>query len=105
MAKSYVTVEFDIPAMDEVAGQDEEIERALRDKTAQITNAANAISSGFRTGYYHRNHLSPRVGGTQPVYEGDVIMGRSGNVGIVHPANYAAMLDNHRNNTLLKAGG
>lgn len=67
---------------------------------------ANASSAGFRTGIYHRNHRSPGVGNTQPRYAGDVIrMDGYWPVGIVHPANYAAMRDNMENNTLVKVAG
>ena len=105
MASSSVTVEFDLTALHAVASHDALVEALLRRRTAQCVNAANAMSAGFRTGRYHPGHRSPSVGGTQPVYEGDVMEGRRGLVGIVHSANYAAMLDNHRNNTLLKARG
>lgn len=106
MAKaSSVTVEFDMTALQDAASHDKLVESMLRARTAQCVNAANAMSSGFRTGIYHRDHRSPGVGNTQPVYAGDVREGRKGIVGIVHPANYAAMLDNHENNTLLKVKG
>lgn len=106
MAKSAsVTVEFDLSALQDAASHDKLVESMLRVRTAQCVNAANAMSSGFRTGIYHRDHQSPGVGNTQPVYVGDVTEGRRGIVGIVHPANYAAMLDNHENNTLLKVKG
>jgi hypothetical protein len=100
-----VTVEFDMTALQDAASHDSLVESMLRVRTAQCVNAANAMSSGFRTGIYHRDHRSPGVGNTQPVYVGDVTEGRRGIVGIVHPANYAAMLDNHENNTLLKVKG
>lgn len=38
-------------------------------------------------------------------YAGNVRMQRDGYMGIVYTANHAAQLDNHRNNTLLKAKG
>lgn len=103
--ESSVTVEFDFPALQHAASHDALIESMLRVYTARCVNAANAMSSGFRTGIYHPDHKSPGVGNTQPVYVGDVTEGRKGIVGIVHPANYAAMLDNHENNTLLKVKG
>ena len=78
---------------------------ALRKRSREIENIANSMSSGFRTGYYHRDHKSPAVGGTQPEYGSDVQLGKHGYVGIVHPKNYAAMKDNYQNNTLLKAKG
>lgn len=78
---------------------------AIEAKTGQITSAANAASAGFRTGYYHRDHKSPAVGGTQPRYTGDVEEHDGWPVGLVNTGNYAAMKDNHQNNTLLKARG
>ena len=78
---------------------------ALRKRSKEIEQRANAMSADFRTGYYHVDHKSPAVGGTQPEYGSDVRLGRHGYVGIVHPKNYAAMKDNYQNNTLLKAKG
>ena len=102
-----VTVKVDISQqkLDHAVKFAKGTESALRAKTDSITSRANAMSAGFRTGKYHRDHKSPAVGGTQPEYSGDVQLGRKGYVGIVHPANYAAMKDNYQNNTLLKAKG
>ena len=106
MAKaSSVTVEFDLEALHEAASHDKLVESMLRVFTARCVNAANAMSSGFRTGIFHPGGRGPGVGNTQPAYAGDVTEGRKGIVGIVRPANYAAMLDNHENNTLLKVRG
>lgn len=99
------SVELDLTALQQLAGNDNLVRGALDARTAQITARANALGSGFRTGHYHPNHQSPGVGGTAPSYVGDVRMGRRGYVGIAHPANYAAMKDNYENNTLLKAKG
>lgn len=68
-----------------------------------VVAKANALGAGYRTGYYHVDHKSPAVGGTQPEYGGDVRHYESGPVGIVHPKNYAAMKDNYLHNTMLKA--
>lgn len=81
----------------------ENLDGPLGDAVQRVTAQANALSSGYRTGRYHRNHESPAVGNTQPRYEGDVADRGKGKLGIVHPANYAAMKDNHENNTLLKS--
>lgn len=78
-----------------------EVERA----TDAIACKANAMSSGYRTGYYHPDHKSPGVGRTQPKYVSDVQVKTHSVVGIVYTGNYAAMKDNHENNTLLKARG
>jgi len=73
--------------------------------TSRVGSSANALSSGYRTGLYHRDHQSPAVGNTQPRYVGDVRDFGGWPVGIVHTGNYAAMKDNFENNTLLKARG
>ena len=62
------------------------------------------MSAGYRTGYYHREHKSPAVGGTQPSYWSNT--GRPRGVvpvGIAFTANYAAKKDNLEHNTLLKS--
>lgn len=78
----------------------------VRGATDKIANSANAMSSGFRTQKYHRDHKSPAVGGTQPKYTANT--GRPKGivpVGIVYTGNYAAQKDNKLHNTLLKAKG
>lgn len=75
--------------------------RSTADATADL---ANSFSSGFRTGKYHKDHQSPAIGGTQPVYKSNTQRPKGVvPVGIVYTANYAAKQDNHRHNTLLKA--
>ena len=61
------------------------------------------MSAGFRTGIYHDHETGETLGNTQPRYEGDVGPDKRFVVGIVYPKNYAAMKDNHKNNTLLKS--
>ena len=78
-----------------------EVERA----TDSIADRANAMSSGYRTGYYHPDHKSPGVGRTQPKYVANVEVKSYAAVGIAYTGNYAAMKDNYENNTLLKARG
>lgn len=78
-----------------------EVESSVR----KVEAAANAMSAGYRTGLYHRDHKSPAVGNTQPRYVGDVQDFDGWPVGIVYTGNYAAMKDNRENNTLLKARG
>lgn len=76
----------------------------VRNAADAVSSRANAMSSGFRTAKYHRDHKSPAVGGTQPKYEANT--GRPRGivpVGIVYTANYAAQKDNHLHNTLLKS--
>ena len=71
--------------------------------TDKVAANANAMSAGFRTGRYHRNHESPAVGGTQPEYGHDVRRFGRTTVGIVYTGNYSAMKDNHLHNTLMKS--
>lgn len=82
-----------------------EVVAEVRRATEGIAQRANAASAGFRTGLYHREHLSPAVGNTQPYYAADVQVKSHAAVGIAYTANYAAMRDNHENNTLLKSIG
>lgn len=105
MASVTVKVDISQKSLEHAVNYAEGTKSALVSKSSQIARAANSMSSGFRTGFYHRDHKSPAIGGTSPVYSSDVKMGRKGYVGIVHPSNYAAMKDNHQNNTLLKAKG
>ena len=98
-------VEIDEKALYRVLGDSSALEGMVRDATAKIGQRASNMSAGFRTGYYHKDHKSPAVGGTQARYEHDVETFKGLPVGIVHPANYAGMKDNTKNNTLLKAMG
>ena len=79
-----------------------QVKGALTKEAGAIAGRANAMSSAFRTGLYHRDHKSPAVGNTQPKYESDQARGA---VALVYTGNYAAMKDNALNNTLLKARG
>jgi len=88
----------------------------------RITAAANAMGASTHSGghgYDTKGTGRPRRGqgwlqhdrspapvtGPQASYAGNVRMQRDGYMGIVYTANHAAQLDNHRNNTLLKAKG
>lgn len=98
-------IEIDEQALKHAVGHADGVRGVLEAKTLEITNRANAMSSGFRTGRYYDRKESKLKGNTQPEYGGDVQMGRAGYIGLVHPLNYAAMKDTHLHNTLLKAGG
>lgn len=117
-----VRVELDNEALLSVAARSDETRVALVVATNRIKSAANAMGSGTRTGghgYDTKGTGRPRKGqgwlqhenspepleGTQAVYDGNVSMQRNGYMGIVYTDNYAAQVDNHRNNTLLKAKG
>lgn len=79
----------------------EGVDRATRG----IHGRANSMGGGFRTGLYHRDHRSPAVGNTPAAYGGNVEMHHGMPVGLVWTGNYAAMVDNAENNTLLKSIG
>lgn len=91
----------------------QKVERAIADsgpmrnlmesQVNRITGNANSMSAGFRTGIFHDHETGETRGNTQPRYGGDVRKFKNQLVGIVHPENYAAMKDNHKNNTLLKS--
>lgn len=75
----------------------------LIEKATQIaTDRANAMWVE-RTGLYHRDHKAPPVGNTEPVYASEVNKSTHYHHGIVYTANYAAMKDTKKHNTLLKA--
>lgn len=98
-------VEWDMPKLGDVIGKAPEVKAEITSATERICTTANSMGSGFRTGLYHRDHKSPAVGDTQPVYESDVRVVDHSVVGIVYTGNYSAMVDNGRSNTLLKAVG
>ena len=100
-----VVIEWDKAKLKRAAGVDPQVRDELERVTDAIKGRANSLGSSFRTGYYHRNHQSPAVGGTTAAYDGNVRMVDGGNIGIVYTANYAAQKDNLQNNTLLKAKG
>ena len=115
-------VEFDMAALRDAAARSDETRAALVAATDRITAAANAMGASTHSGghgYDTKGTGRPRRGqgwlqhdrspapvtGPQASYAGNVRMQRDGYMGIVYTANHAAQLDNHRNNTLLKAKG
>ena len=77
--------------------------QTIRSTTDAVANEANALSAGYRTGKYYRDHKAPAVGGTQPVYMSNTRRNPTVPVGIAYTGNYAAKKDNYAHNTLLKA--
>lgn len=78
--------------------------QVIRSTADGVAGNANAMSTGYRTKKYHRDHKSPGVGGTQPKYQSNTQRPKGVvPVGIVYTANYAAQKDNHEHNTLLKS--
>lgn len=115
-------VEWDMAALRDAAARSDETRAALVAATDRITAAANAMGASTHSGghgYDTKGTGTPRKGegwlehdrspepvtGPQASYAGNVRMQRDGYMGIVYTANHAAQLDNHRNNTLLKAKG
>ena len=122
MARAAAVVEFDMAALQRVGARSDETRAALVEVTDGIVASANALGSSTHTGGHgykakgtgtprkgqgwleHENSPAP-VTGPAARYDGNVRMFQNGYVGIVYTANYAAKVDNHRNNTLLKAKG
>ena len=122
MARAVAVVEFDMAALQRAGASSDEMRAALVEVTDGIIASANALGSSTHTGghgYKAKGTGKPRKGqgwlehenspaavtGPAAEYEGNVRMFHEGYMGIVYTANYSAQLDNHRNNTLLKAKG
>lgn len=100
-----LTIVIDERALKNAVSFAEGVQGVLQDKTNEIVDRANSMSSGFRTKRTFNYAENKPVGGTQPQYGGDVQLHSNGYVGLVHPLNYAALKDSYENNTILKAGG
>lgn len=100
-----VEINWDKDALLRYARKAPETRAEIESVTQRIFGQASSMGSSFRTGLYHRDHKSPAVGNTPARYQSNVEMHNDGYVGMVMPANYAAMKDNFENNTLLKAIG
>ena len=94
---------IDMDAVRKAIAEGEGTSGAIKRAVDEIARRANSMSSGYRTGFYHRKHMSPAVGGTQPKYKGNVKKRGKWPVGIVYTANYAAQKENMEHNTLLKS--
>ena len=104
-----VKFEIDEKALLEFVGEHDE--SIVRDATERIHDRASSMSAGFKSGIRHDPKTRQRQGGTPAKYDKKKTEPRRRTgpyavpVGIVHTGNYAATLDNHQNNTLLKALG
>ena len=98
-----MTIVIDERKLYEAINDSPGIKPALEKVCNTITGKANSMSSGYRTGKWHDHATGEERGGTQPKYACDVKKKKRTMVGLVHPANYAAMKDNHEHNTLLKS--
>jgi hypothetical protein len=122
MASTSARVEWDMAALQRVAARSDETRDALKEATDRIVSTANAMGSGTHSGghgyktkgtgrsrkgqgWLEHENSPAAVTGPAAEYAGNVRMFHEGYMGIVYTANYSAQLDNHRNNTLLKARG
>lgn len=122
MASTSARVEWDMAALQRVAARSDETREALKEATARIVSTANAMGSGTHSGghgykakgtgrsrkgqgWLEHDRSPAAVTGPAAEYAGNVRMFHEGYMGIVYTANYSAQLDNHKNNTLLKAKG
>ena len=71
--------------------------------SGRIAANANAMSAGYRTGYFYDRSENKRKGNTQPSFIWNVERRGRTEVGIVYTANYAAQKYNTEHNALLKA--
>lgn len=98
-----VTVDVDVSRAWNLACRSEQMYQLIRQETDKRASRANSLSSGYKTGKYHKDHKSPAVGGTSPRYVAHTDRPKGPvPVGIVYTGNYAAQKENMLHNTLLK---
>ena len=97
-------IHWDKQGLEKAVGESQEIESDITLMTNQRIAQANSIGAATKTGYFYDRSVGKRKGGTVARYVGDVEKTGKNKwpIGIVHPANYAAMLDDFENNTLVK---
>lgn len=98
-------IRWDMARLGRLCAKAPETVEAIDEAVSRTAAAATSMSSGNVTGSYHRDHKSPHVGGAAPSYGSDTRVLRESVVGLAYTTNYAAMKDNAKNNTLLKALG
>lgn len=108
--KVEVTLDIDMNSVRRVVYGMPETMEVIEDATSDICDRANDMAAGYRTGIWHDPKTRERRGDTPAKYDKKAEPRRQSGpyavpVGIVNPGNYAAMKDNHQNNTLLKALG
>lgn len=106
MAKVKVNIELD-PDAPLVIFHLPEVKSALTKEAQAIASRANAMSAGFRTKEGKDPETGEERGGKRPKYAALPARDSAyvGSIALVVEKNYAAILDNHKNNTLLKAKG
>lgn len=103
MANEKLEIKWDLPNLWKAINDDPEINVKIQDETIKRRNAANAMAAGFKSGIIHSDS-GEEIGNTEAKYASNVRkMGQYRRpVGMVYTANYAAKLENSKNNTLLK---
>lgn len=120
MASSDVEIEISEERVESVINGSEGTREILNKIAADVASRANSMAtekSGvwYETGkphtpgrsggkFHEHGNVTETIGGKDAEYAyKPAIRGKSGLVALVHTDNYAAMLDTHKHNTLLKA--
>lgn len=105
MARVKINIELD-PDAPELVLNSPQVKAATTKEAKEIAARANSMGSGFRTEVVVDYETKETRGGTQPEYAAlNARATKKGCIALVVEKNYAAMKDNHLNNTLLKAKG
>lgn len=100
-----VQIQWDMAKLGRFCAMAPETFDAIDAAVKRTAATADSMSAGNVTGSYHRDHKSPHVGGTAPVYGSNTQLMDNSAVGIAYTGNYAAKKDNLQNNTLFSALG
>ena len=100
-------ISWNMSALNKAVGESAEVRAGIDRLTKRCELNANANAAGFKTGRYYDRAEGRLKGETTAKYTYDIESNGPDKwpVGLVYPANYAAMMDNYKNNTLLKAVG
>lgn len=120
MASADVKVEIDVPAVELVINSSDSTRNIINKLSGEVAARANYMATEI-TGIWHETgkpHTPGKTGGTWHDHGKEydtiggkraeyaskpAIRGKSGLVGMVYTGNYAAMKDNNKHNTMLKA--
>ena len=103
-----VKVDFVLePDAAQIIGHLPEVKEAVTKEAKAIAARANSMGAGFRTEEGQDPYTKEPRGGKKPKYAALTARDSAyvGSVALVVEKNYAAILDNHLHNTLLKAKG
>ena len=103
MADQLTNIKWNKKNLGHAIGTSEETKQGIDNMVREICSKANSMGGSFKTGYFYDRSEGKRKGGTTAVYGSSVQTGRNAHYGIVYTKNYAAMVDNMKHNTLLKA--